>query len=119
MSYQYNQATLVGRLTRDPEFFKISESLSKAQFVLAVSRNYKKEDGSVDTDFIPISIWGKNAEIAHHLLKKGMPVLVWGRIQIRTYQNQDQKIQMTEIVGENFQLLQPKTVDGTELKKTV
>ena len=109
MSYQYNQATLVGRLTRDPELIKISDSLSKAQFTLAVKRNYKKEDGVSETDFIPISLWGRSAETAHELLKKGTPVLVWGRIQIRTFKNQEKRSQVAEVVGDNFQILQPKS----------
>ena len=111
MSYNYNHVTLVGRLTKDPEWVKISDDLGKAAFFLAVSRNYKKDDGKPETDFLPITIWGKMGEHAKKLLKKGMPVLVWGRVQIRSYQAESGRQWSVDIVAENFQILQAKAAD--------
>ena len=61
MSYNYNQATLVGRLTKDPVFKQISETVCKLTFTLAISRPFRKKDSSPETDFIPVTIFGKNA----------------------------------------------------------
>ena len=54
MSCNYNRTTLVGRLTKDPDMKQISDSTYKTSFILAVGRNYKREDGTYDTDFIPV-----------------------------------------------------------------
>ena len=83
MSYNYNHITLMGRLTRDPEFKQITESFCKLNFTLAVSRKFRKEDGSIETDFVPVSLTGANAVIGSKLLSKGSPVLIWGAIQVR------------------------------------
>ena len=122
MSFNYNHVTLVGRLTKDAEVKDASNTV-KTSFSLAIDRNYRKEDGSYDTDFIPIVAWGRLAEIAYQYLKKGNPVLVEGRLQIRhyekTYNKETVKHWMSEIVVENFQMLgsksnQEKTLHASE-----
>lgn len=105
MGYNYNQATLVGRLTRDPEARLIGEDLKKSMFTLAVNRPYQREEGKPNVDFIPISMWGKNAERALKVLHKGTPVLVSGKIQVRTWEKEDKKFWSTEVIGEKFQVL--------------
>ncbi|NDD66304.1 single-stranded DNA-binding protein [bacterium] len=113
MSYNFNHITLVGRLVRDPELKQIGESNSKCTFVLAVARRMKKEQR--ETDFIPVMIWGKFGINASRLLKKGMPVLVSGRIQIRTIQLNDEYRSFIDVVADNFQLLSSMTT--TDSKK--
>ncbi len=109
MSYYYNHVTLVGRLTKEPVLTKISDSLTKVSFTIAVNRGFKKEGGVRDADFIPIVLWGKVAISAQQLLRKSTPVLVWGRVQISSYLDQDQRKWGAEIVAENFQILQTKS----------
>ncbi|NBV83947.1 single-stranded DNA-binding protein [bacterium] len=110
MAFNYNHATLVGRLTRDPEIKQISETVRKTYFTIAVNRGFRKTDEKQDTDFIPISLWGKSAELAYLLLKKGTPVLVTGRIQNRVYEKNDVIRSVAELVGEHFQILEKKPV---------
>jgi single-strand DNA-binding protein len=105
MSYNYNQATLVGRLTKDPEFYSFGNDREKLSFTIAINRFYRKMKEE-KTDFIPISLYGPSVTIGTRLLKKGVPVLVWGRIQVQTYEKGDEKRWKTEIVAENFQLLE-------------
>lgn len=114
MSFNYNQVTLVGRLTKDPDFYQITETFCKLNFTLAVSRHYRREDGSSDADFVPITVFGKSAIIGAQLLTKGNPVLVWGRLKIRSYEKDDQKHWITEIVADNFQLLERKPMTADE-----
>ena len=109
MAFMYNHTVLVGRLVRDPELTQRSDSVSKLYFVLAVGRGYKKEDGSTDTDFIPVCIWGKTAELGMQLLKKGTPTLISGRIQIRHYEKERVKHFVTEVIADTFQLLEKKS----------
>jgi single-strand DNA-binding protein len=105
MSYNYNQATLVGRLTKDPELKALSTKSSKLSFTLAVNRQYKKPGEEAETDFIPVTLFGHSAILGEKLLRKGTPALVWGRIQVRSYEKDEERRWMTEIVAENFQLL--------------
>jgi len=111
MAYNYNQATLVGRLTKDPEFRSGAEDFNALHFTIAVNRPYKNAEGAFDTDFIPIILRGKLAKVGLDLLKKGSPVLIWGRINVRQYDYQDEKRWMTEILAENFQILERKRFD--------
>lgn len=108
MSFNYNHSTFIGRLTRDPETKQISDTVSKTYFTIAVNRGYRKPDEQQDTDFIPVSLWGKSAETAYLLLKKGTPILVTGRIQIRVYEKNDVVRTSAELIGEQFQILQTK-----------
>ncbi|HCT84303.1 MAG TPA: single-stranded DNA-binding protein [Candidatus Margulisbacteria bacterium] len=99
----YNHVTLVGNLVKDPDKKSIGTS-QKTSFVLAVSRNYKKNDEQ-EVDFIPIISWGKLAEICGEYLNKGKRILVDGKIQIRNYEKDDQKKWVTEIVADEITIL--------------
>lgn len=105
MSFNYNQVTLVGRLARDPEYKVVGDNLSKLKLVLAVSRPKRKDNEEPETDFITAILFGTPALIGERILKKGSPALVWGRLQIRNYDKDNEKIWMTEVVADNFQLL--------------
>lgn len=116
MGYSYNHVTLVGRLTRDPEWIQVSESLGRATFTLAVQRGFRKEDKKKEVDFIPITVWGKVGYAATTLLKKGVPVLVWGRVQIKSYLVESKRHWGVEIVAENFQILQARAIEAVEVE---
>lgn len=78
-----NLVTLMGRLTADPQ---INDRITCASFSLAVDRPYKK-DGKTETDFIPCRLLGKKkADFANHYLRKGMKILVSGRLQVDSYE---------------------------------
>ena len=118
MRYNYNHSTLMGRLTKDPETVDLGDKKIKTSFTLAIDRDYVKEDGSRDTDFIPVCFWGKPAELTQKLLAKGSPVLVWGRINVRNYTNKEnQEKWITEVIGDSFQVLQKKSSEETTDKK--
>lgn len=122
MSFNYNNCTLMGRLTKDPEFKEINESFCKLTFTLAISRKYRKEDGTIETDFIPVTLMGTPAIVGSKLLGKGSPILIWGAIQVRQYDKDNERKWITEIIGENFQLLEKRKrateeKENNELKK--
>lgn len=106
MAFNYNHCTLVGRLTKDPEIFHIAEHKIKSVLTLAVDRPYRKDDGSTDTDFIPVCMWGPTAERSQKLLSKGSPVLAYGSVQVRNFEKDGAMQWRTEIVADNFQLLE-------------
>ena len=107
MAFNYNHITLVGRLTKDVQLKKIGDS-TKAELTLAVSRPYRKDDGSTEADYIPCILWGKLAEISEKYLRKGSPVLIEGRLQIREFEQEGIKKWFTEVLTENFQILDSK-----------
>ncbi len=104
MSYNYNQATLVGRLVRDPDYRSMPDVQSRTTFTMAVNRYY--HDGHKEADFIPVCLWGRLADVACQLLKKGSPVLVCGRIHVSRYEKEKEMRRRIEVVAETFQLLE-------------
>jgi len=102
----YNHVTLVGNLTKKPESKKVGDH-TKTNFTIAVTRDFKV-NGEEVTDFININTWGKLAEICNQYLDKGKKVLVDGRLQIREYENKNEKKWFTEVVAENMKILSPK-----------
>ena len=76
-----------------------------------ITRRYKKDNSKSETDFIPISMVGNNAVIANQLLEKGSPVLIWGNIQVRIYEKGNERKWITEIIADNFQVLEKKKKD--------
>lgn len=104
-----NNVTLVGRLTKDPDLRYTSSGSAVATFTLAVNRNFTNSDGNREADFINCVIWRKPAETMANYARKGTLLGVVGRIQTRSYENQQgQRVYVTEVVCENFQLLEPR-----------
>lgn len=116
MSFNHNQCLLVGRLTKDPEIKKAGETTISVMS-LAIDRSFKKKDGTTETDFFNVKMFSKLAEVSH-MLKKGMPVLISGRIQNNNYEKDGIKHFATEIIAETFQILQTKA-QSEEMKPTM
>ena len=107
-----NNVVLVGRLTKDPDLRYTSSGTAVATFTLAVNRNFTSQSGEREADFINCVIWRKSAETLANYAKKGSLIGVTGRIQTRNYDNQQgQRVYVTEVVAENFQLLESRTVN--------
>ncbi len=86
-----NKVALVGRLTRDPEIRYASDNqLAITRFSVAVDRSFKR-DGQPTADFIPVVTFGKLAEICHKYIGKGRLVAVSGRLQTRSWDDQEGK----------------------------
>ena len=79
----FNQITLVGRLTGDPERQVSQGGKEFTRFTVAVNRDYKDDAGSSPTDFIPCVAFGKLGEIIAQYGQKGRLVLVQGNLQTR------------------------------------
>ena len=104
-----NNVVLVGRLTRDPELRHTPSNVAVATFSLAVNRNFKNQAGDREADFISCIMWRQQAELFAEWCKKGNLVGVTGRIQSRSYDNQQgQRVYVTEVVAESFQTLEKK-----------
>lgn len=110
-----NNVTLVGRLTKDPDLRYTSSGTGVATFTLAVNRIFTSADGTREADFINCVIWRKPAETLANYAKKGVLIGVTGRIQTRSYDNQQgQKVYVTEVIADNFQMLESKKADSSQ-----
>lgn len=104
-----NRTVLVGRLTKDVELKYTQSGQAVASFTLAVNRQFTNAQGEREADFIQCVIWRKAAENFKNFTHKGSLVGVDGRIQTRSYDNQQgQRVYVTEVVVDNFSLLESK-----------
>ncbi|MHC6181527.1 single-stranded DNA-binding protein [Clostridium sp. JNZ X4-2] len=102
-----NKVVLIGRLTKDPEL-RFTPGMGKAvtTFTIAVDRRFSK-DGQREADFIPIVVWGKQAESTANYMSKGKLIGISGRIQTRSYEAKDgSRKYVTEVIAEEVQFLE-------------
>lgn len=104
-----NRTVLVGRLTNDPELKYTGSGVAVATFTVAVNRQFTNSQGEREADFIRCQMWRKAAENFCNFTHKGSLVGIDGRIQTRSYDNQQgTRVFVTEVVAENFSLLESK-----------
>ena len=104
-----NRVVLVGRLTKDPEYRTTPSGVSVATFTLAVNRTFTNAQGEREADFINCVVFRRQAENVNNYLSKGSLAGVDGRIQSRSYENQEgRRIFVTEVVADSVQFLEPK-----------
>ena len=114
-----NQTTLVGRLTNDVNLRYTQSNVAVATFTLAVNRTFKNENGEREADFINCVMWRQQAENLANWAKKGALIGITGRIQTRSYDNQQgQRVYVTEVVAETFQLLESRNSQGQSQGQT-
>ena len=107
-----NKVFLMGRLTRDPEvkYSQGATPLAIARYSLAVDRRQAKTNGDEQTaDFINCVAFGKSGEFAEKYLRKGVKILVTGRIQTGSYTNKDgAKVYTTDVIVEEQEFAESK-----------
>lgn len=109
-----NLVMLIGRLTRDPELkYLPNTGTPVATFSLAVDRQLSKEKrqelvekGEPTADFINIVVWGKQAENCANYLAKGRLVAIQGRLQSRSWETENGRRYVTEVVANQVQFLE-------------
>ena len=105
-----NKTMIIGNLCRNPELRYTPSGVAVCTLGVAVNRNFKGKDGEKkqETCFINVVAWQYLAENANKYLVKGSSVFIEGRLQSRTWENQEGKKQtVIEIVAENIQFLTP------------
>jgi len=103
----FNRAVIVGNLTRDPEARTLPSGQSAASFGVATNRIWTNQNGEKQeaTEFHNVVAFGKLADICSRYLSKGRLVLIEGRLQTRSWQDQDgKKRYRTEIIVDNMQM---------------
>lgn len=110
-----NRATIIGRLTRDPELRSLPSGRSVASFSVATNRVWSDNGGQKQkqVEYHNVVAWARLAETASQYLKKGSQVYVEGRLQTREWTSQDgTKKTRTEIICENFIMLGSRPTEG-------
>jgi single-strand DNA-binding protein len=107
MARSFNQVTLMGNLTRDPELRTTPNGQSVCSFSLALNRSYKGADGNWQeaTDYVDIVAWANLGERVAQYMTKGRPVLVNGRLQSRSWEQDGQKRSKVEVVAQDVVFL--------------
>mgnify|MGYP000927919059 CR=1 FL=1 len=103
-----NKVVLIGRLTKDPNLrFTPGKDTAVCTFTLAVDRKRASKDGQREADFVPIVVWGKQAESTTNYMSKGRLIGISGRIQTRSYEAKDgTKRYVTEVIADEVQFLE-------------
>ncbi len=108
MARTLNKVLLIGRLGKNPEIRYTPDGLAIANFSLATDEGYKGKDGTYqsNTEWHRIVAFGKLAEICGEYLTKGKQVYIEGRIQTRSWNDQNgEKKYSTEIIANNLIML--------------
>lgn len=114
--YSLNKVHLIGNVTRDPEVRQVSSGQMVCTIGVATNRTWKDQSGNKQeaVEFHNVVCWGRLAEIAGQYLRKGHKVYFEGRLQTRSWENdQGVKQYRTEIVAENMIILTPKSASGS------
>lgn len=99
-----NHVALIGRLTRDPEV-RYSGDMAICRFSIAIDRPPRR-DGTKETDFPSIVVFGKQAENCEKYISKGRLVGIEGRIQTGKYQNRNgDTVYTTEVIANRVEFL--------------
>lgn len=99
-----NVVALIGRLVADPELRYTPSGVAVTSLRIAVDRGIKSQSGEKESDFFDVVVWEKSAEYASNYLTKGQRVGVSGRLQQRTWVQQDgQKRSKIDIVAQRIE----------------
>ena len=110
----FNQATVIGFVGDEPRIIQTQSNTAMASFAIATTeRGYQRQDGTQvedRTEWHNIVFFGKPAEVIGRYVHKGSSLFVQGKMRTRCYEDKDGiKRYVTEIIGDNFQLLDKKT----------
>ena len=109
-----NNAVIVGRIVRDLELHETENGNKVAELTLAVPRSFKNMDGQYDTDFLPCKLWKGVAETTAEYYKKGDLVAVKGRLQSRSYEENEERHNDIELIAERVSFLSTKKPEADE-----
>ena len=107
MARSFNQVTLMGNLTRDPELRQTPNGQNVCSFSLALNRSYKDKSGEWQeaTDFVDVVAWGPLGERVAQYLTKGRPALISGRLQSSSWEQDGKKRSKLEVVAQDVTFL--------------
>ena len=109
-----NHVVLVGRLTKDIEVRKTNSNTSVCSFTVAIDRRFQSSQAGQSADFINCIAWRQAADFLANYASKGTIVSVEGRIQTRSYDGQNGKVYVTEVVADNVQIISNRNANTNQ-----
>ncbi len=103
-----NRVILIGNLTDDPELRYTQNGTARARFRVAINRRWRDRDGQLqeETTFVPVVVWGPQAETCANYLEKGRLVAVEGRLRIDSFETAEgERRKVVEVVADTVQFL--------------
>lgn len=112
MARDLNRVMLIGRIGNDIELKRTGNNIAYLRFNLATNEVYKNEKGEIvqKTEWHRVVMWGKLAEIASSILKKGSHIYVEGKLNSFTYEKGNEKYTLTRINATDFIIFDKKPV---------
>lgn len=102
-----NKVFLIGNLTRDPELKAIPSGIKVCSFSVATNRVWKDKNGQKQeaADYHNIVVFGRQAESVAQYMRKGSQVMIEGRMQTRSWDDQatNSKKYRTEVIADRVQ----------------
>lgn len=110
-----NNVTLQGKLGKDIDLKYTQSGKAVGTTSIAVDRDFKNANGEKETDWVNIVFWGKTAETVANYFRKGDEILVVGRIQTRSYEdNSGSRKYVTEVVADKFSFTTGRKSQNTQ-----
>ena len=103
-----NNCSFVGRVTKDIELKQTQDGRNYCRFTLACDREFKKEDGTRDADFIPCVAWENRAKAIADYVKKGNRFGVSGHMRSGSYEGNNGKVYTLDLVVTGFDFLESR-----------
>jgi single-strand DNA-binding protein len=102
-----NKVFLMGNITRDPEVRHIPSGQAVLEMSLAINRRYKGNDGEFKEEvaFVPVTVWGRQAETCAEYLRKGSPLFVEGRLKLDQWEKDGEKRSRLMVTAERTQFI--------------
>lgn len=101
-----NYVILIGNVVADPDIRYVQGDIACCTFRIAVQRQYSRE-----TDFFQCVAWRRTGETIHQYFRRGHKIAIVGSIQTRSYEVDDQKRYVTEMIVDEFEFVQPRGAD--------
>lgn len=110
-----NNVTLQGKLGKDIDLKYTQSGKAVGTTSIAVDRDFKNANGEKETDWVNLVFWGKTAETVANYFRKGDEILVVGRIQTRSYEdNSGSRKYVTEVVADKFSFTTGRKSQNTQ-----
>ena len=102
-----NKVFLMGNLTKNPELRYTPGNVAVCEFSIAINRNIPLQNGQqkTETTFVPIQVWGKNAETVSRFLQKGSSVLIDGSLKYESWEKDGKQYNKILVIGNSVQFL--------------
>lgn len=111
----FNQVTLLGNITRDPEIKYLQGGTAVCELSLATNRVYKTESGEKrdEVTFVDITFFGNAAKVIGEYVKKGSQLFIQGRLKMDSWEDAPtgKRRQKLKVIGDKFQFLGGKSRD--------